>query len=241
MKKSVLLAICLLLGFAVGSGAEENRLQQFNSDVEQAYAAYRKALFQTNKKDAEKSGKANEMFIEQWSSIKEIYRTQPPEAFSTDPAWATTLSSIEEIAQKSSVQIEDGQLAEAHETLEAIRDELTDLRKRNSVVVFSDHINNYHEVMEGLLVGGYTPDNINEAAVNEIRGQLAVLNYLAEEIKENAPEKYRKNETYMKLQKDLFASLDELTQAVEGNDPKVISKAINMLKPAYAKLFVNFG
>ncbi|MGI9536328.1 MAG: hypothetical protein ACR2PB_04605 [Desulfocapsaceae bacterium] len=241
MKRSILLALCLLLGLAVWSGAEENRYQQFNSDVDQAYAAYRKALFQTNKKDAEKSGKANEMFIKQWLSIKEAYSNKPPEVFSSDPEWADTLSSIEEIAQKSAGQIQDGQLAEAHETLEAIRDELSDLRKRNSVIVFSDHVNNYHEVMEGLLIAGYTPDKINEDAVIEIRNRLAVLNYLAEEIQENVPDKYLDNETYKKLQNSLLASLKGLAQTVETNDPKEISKSINMLKPAYAKLFVNFG
>lgn len=241
MKKSLVLAVCLLLGFAVWSGAAENQYQQFNSDVDQAYAAYRKALFQTNKKDAEKSLKGNQMFIKEWMSIRETYGKQPPEVFSSDPEWAETLSSIEEIAVKSAGQIKDGQLAEAHETLEAIRDELSDLRKRNSVIAFSDHINNYHQVMEGLLEGGYTPDKIDEAAVIEIRSQLAVLNYLAETIKENAPDTYQASEMYEKLQKDLLDSLGGLHNALGSNDPKAISKAVNMLKPAYAKLFVNFG
>jgi predicted negative regulator of RcsB-dependent stress response len=241
MKKSLVLGICLLLGVAVLSSAGENRYQQFNAEVEQAYAAYRKALFQTNMKDAEKSGKATEMFLTQWSSIIEAYNEQPPEVFSTDPKWADTLSSIEEIAVKSAGQIKDGEVAEAHETLEAIRDELSDLRKRNSVVVFSDHINNYHAVMEELLVGGYTPDTINEAALVEIRGQLAVLNYLAEAIRDNAPQKYRSDQMYEKMEAGLFASLDGLQNALESYDPKGVSKAIKMLKPAYAKLFVNFG
>ena len=95
--------------------------------------------------------------------------------------------------------------------------------------------------MEGLLVGGYNPDKMNEAAVVEIRNQLAVLNYLAETIKENAPDRYRSDATYEKLEKGLFASLDGLYNALESNDPKGVSKAIKMLKPAYAKLFVNFG
>lgn len=94
------------------------------------------------------------MFIQQWKQIKQTYTTTPPEVFSSDPEWESTLTSIEEIAVTSAGQITEGHLAEAHETLEAIRDELTDLRKRNSVIVFSDHINNYHEVMEGLLERG---------------------------------------------------------------------------------------
>jgi hypothetical protein len=241
MKKYLVLVSYLLVAVSSISFAAENAFLQFNSDVEKAYAAYRKALFQTNKKDAEKSGKANEIFIQQWMQIKQTYATKPPEVFSSDPEWKSTLTNIEEIAVLSAGQITEGHLAEAHETLEAIRDELTDLRKRNSVIVFSDHINNYHEVMEGLLEGGYTPEKIDSQTMDKLQGQIAVLEYLAAAIKENAPLKYREDQQYQKLETGLLGSLEDLNKALESKDPVSISKAINMLKPAYAKLFVNFG
>ena len=241
MKKYLVLVTYLVVAVSSTSLAAENAFLQFNSDVEKAYAAYRKALFQTNKKDAEKSGKANEMFIQQWKQIKQTYASKPPEAFGSDPKWESTLTSIEEIAQKSAGQITDGHLAEAHETLEAIRDELTDLRKRNSVIVFSDHINNYHEVMEGLLERGDTPDKIDPQTIDQLQGTISVLEYLAAAIKENAPTKYRENQQYQQLEAGLFESLENLNKALESKDPVSISKAINMLKPAYAKLFVNYG
>lgn len=239
--KSLIIAICLVLCTTSLAGAGENPFTQFNSDVDKAYAVYRKALFQTNKKDAGKSGKANKMFIQQWQQVRNKFGSNPPEVFSSDPQWESTLSNIGEIAQKSAGQIEEGSLAEAHETLEDIRDELTDLRKRNSVIVFSDHINNYHEVMEKLLVGGYTPDKIDENAKSEINGQLAVLSYLADTIKENAPARYQEDPKYQKLEKGLFGSLEALSKALLSGDPAAISKSVKMLKPAYAKMFVNFG
>ncbi len=176
-----------------------------------------------------------------WQPLIAQYSSQPPEVFGSDSEWQSTLSNIEMIAVKSAAQIKEGQLAEAHETLEAIRDELTELRRRNSVIVFSDHINNYHAVMEGLLGGGYSPDKIDEQAVEEIGGQLAVLSYLAEAIKENAPVEYRENQRYQQLEKALFGSLKALEEAIDKGNPESISKSINNLKPAYAKLFVNFG
>lgn len=241
MKKYIVLLTCLAAVIYSTSGAAENSFLQFNADVEKAYAAYRTALFQTNKKDAEKSAKANDNFIEQWKQIKQSYARRPPEVFSSDPKWESTLASIEEIARQSAVQITAGDLAEAHETLEAIRDELADLRKRNSVIVFSDHINNYHEVMEGLLHEGYSADKIGPQAIAELHGQTAVLLYLAAAIKENAPARYRENQQYQKLEDGLFGSLEDVRKALESKDPAAISKAVTMLKPAYAKLFVNFG
>jgi hypothetical protein len=240
--RSIIFAICLMLCTTSLAGAAENLFLQFNSDVDKAYTVYRKALFQTNKKDAQKSGKANKNFIQQWQQIKKNYGNNPPEVFSDDPEWESTISIIEEIAIKSDSQIQEGELAEAHETLEAIRDKLAHLRKRNSIIVFSDHINNYHEVMEGVLAGGYNePAKISEDVVDDIQGQLAVLRYLADAIKENAPAKYREDQLYQKLEKGLFGSLEALGNAVKSGDPAAISKSVKMLKPAYAKLFVNFG
>lgn len=221
--------------------AGENRFQQFNTDVGSAYAAYRKALFQTNMKNVDESAQAISSLQNQWKKIRAAYDAQPPEVFSTDEKWHETLVSISEIAGKSAELINNGQLAEAHEHLEAIRDNLSDLRKRNSVIVFSDHINNYHAVMEKLLMAGYTPDKIDEPALNEIRGKCAVLKYLAETIREHSPAEYRNNAQYQQLQKALFASLENLDQAVQSGKPDAVSKSIKMLKPAYAKLFVNFG
>lgn len=239
--RSTILALCLIFALTSMAGAAGNPFLEFNTDVDKAYTNYRKALFQTNKKAAEKSEKAAKSFINQWKNIQQTYTQTPPEVFSSDPKWDSTLLTIEEIALKGLEQIKAGHLAEAHETLEAIRDELTDLRRRNSVIVFSDHINNYHEIMEGLILGGYTPDKINKQTITVIQGQAVLLSYLAEKIKENSPTKYQQNEQYQKLEKGLFDSLAALNKALKNNNPEAISKSIRMLKPAYAKLFVNFG
>jgi len=241
MKQLVIFATCLCISLTSMSFASGNRFHQFNLDVDTAYASYRKALFQTNKKNAEKSGKATGSFLKQWKNIVEAYGSQPPETFSTDPKWKDTLTGITQIATESAVMIEQDKLAVAHEHLEAIRDSLSSLRQRNSVIVFSDHINNYHEVMEGLLNGGYTPESLDDAALADIIGKLAVLHYLAETISENAPAGYQGDTKYQQLQKGLFTSLETLEQAVGSGDKKKISTSIKMLKPAYAKLFVNFG
>jgi len=241
MKQVLIIATCLLLAFSSWCSAGENRFQKFNADVDAAYAAYRKALFQTNMKDANKSAKANSSFQGQWKQILKTYRTSPPETFKSDPKWSETLVNIERIAGRGSELIKDGKLAEAHEHLEGIRDELSDLRQRNSVIVFSDHINNYHEVMERLLSAGYSPDRIDDSAVDTIRGQLSVLTYLAESIRDNSPVRYNDNEQFQQLRDNLFSSLDALEKALAGKDPEEISRSIKMLKPAYAKLFVNFG
>ena len=78
----------------------------------------------------------------------------------------------------AAAQIRDGKLPAAHETLEAARDLMADLRRRNQVVVFSDHMNAYHAEMEHLLNDGPkllgTPDGLPQ-----LMAQAGVVDYLA--------------------------------------------------------------
>lgn len=235
------LSVLILMTLSTASLASENRFKLFNEDVMQAYSAYRIALFQTNMKDMEKSQNSVQKFQQNWTKIIDVYGTAPPETFSSDPQWETTLKNISSIARKSAEEIKNNELAAAHETLEAIRDELSDLRRRNSVIIFSDHINNYHAVMEKLFEPKYKPENLDDKTISHIRMQQGKLNYLAEAITRNAPEAYQQDQKYQKLQKVLMNSLDQLDAALTANDPEKIAGAIKGLKPAYAKLFVNFG
>jgi hypothetical protein len=239
-RTSLALLSLIVLAIVANSDAETS-FQQFYKQQNEAYAKYRAALFQTNKNDREASLKATAQFLQQWDAIVQQYAASPPEIFAADSTWKATLEKITEIAVKGKTEIEAGDLAEAHETLEAIRDEFTELRRKNHVVVFSDHMNTYHEVMEHLLLAGYSPTKLDAAALNSIREQLAVLEFLAEQIKLNAPQEYRSNEAYQKLENGLFASVKSLREALENNEPQEIIKAIQNLKPPYAKLFLNFG
>jgi len=237
---SLVLLSLMVLTIVVNSRAETS-FQQFYQQQNEVYAKYRAALFQTNKNDQEASLKATAQFLQLWDAIVQQYAAAPPEIFAADSTWKATLEKITEIAVKGKTEIEAGDLAEAHETLEAIRDEFAELRRRNHVVVFSDHVNTYHEVMEHLLLAGYSPEKLDAAALNSIREQLGVLEFLAEEIKVNAPQEYRSNEAYQKLENGLFASIKSLREALDNNAPKEIVKAIQNLKPPYSKLFLNFG
>lgn len=243
MKKHVVscLMVSLLVVSFVSVSAAETAFQQFHHKQNEAYAKYRAALFQTNKKDKDASLKATSMFLQQWNMLIQQYADTPPEIYAADPEWKTTLETIAAIAAKGKGEIEAGNLAEAHETLEGIRDKFTALRKRNHVIVFSDHINTYHEVMEHLLEAGYTAENIDTAALNSIREQLGVLEFLAETIQEHAPQEYRHDEKYQQLEQGLFASIKALREAMEKNSPEEISTAIQNLKAPYSKLFLNFG
>lgn len=227
--------------WAAPQRGENSNFQQFQQDVNNAYANYRMALFQTNKNNQTKSLESALSFQQQWLAITEKYGDAPPEVYAADPQWRPTLVNIGDITALGIREILADKLSAAHETLEAIRDELGALRQRNQVSTFSDHVNDYHEAMESLLHLELKPYDIDDKALLFIREQLAVLDYLAEKMKENAPAEYLKKDKFNKALKGVFNSLKKLRQAVDEKNTDKIVKAIKELKPAYAKVFVKFG
>lgn len=222
-------------------GGETSSFLQFQQDVNDAYASYRMALIQTNKKNQTKSLESAVNFQQQWLAITEKYGAAPPEIYSADPQWYSTLVRIGDIAALSIREILSERLSGAHDTLEAIRDQLGALRQRNQVSTFSDHVNNYHEAMESLLHLELKPYDIDDKALLIIREELAVLDYLAGKMKENAPAEYLKKDDFKKAMNNVLGSLKKLRQAVDEKNPDQVVQAIKELKPAYAKVFVKFG
>jgi hypothetical protein len=95
--------------------------------------------------------------------------------------------------------------------------------------------------MESLLFLGLKPYDIDDKGLLLIREELAVLDYLADKMKENAPAEYLKKEKFNKAMQGVFGSLKNLRQAINAKNPDKVVKAIKGLKPAYAKVFVKFG
>ncbi len=241
-RKTLPLLITVCLGWSgFNAVAAESAFEQFYQQHNSAYASYRAALFQTNKNDQTASLKGINGFNVKWNQLVTQFAGHPPEIFAADEEWGATLTKISEIAAQSTEQIKSGELSHAHETLEAIREQLADLRSRNHLVFFSDYVNRFHAVMEQLLQAGYGEENINNQAKLTIRERLAVLDFLAQDIKVNAPQDYQSDKTFNKLLEGLMDSLATLRSSLDGNDPQAISKAISSLKPAYAKLFARFG
>lgn len=122
--------------------------------LQQAYVPYRAALFRTNSKSQPESEQALVAARRALAAVVAQWGAKPSAPYDRDPGFAATLKQVDEVYLRAQAQIGKAELTEAHETLEAARDLLADLRRRNGVVTYSDHMNAYHEVMEQVLIGG---------------------------------------------------------------------------------------
>jgi hypothetical protein len=208
--------------------------------MQQAYAPYRAALFQTNAKNAEGSAQAIAQAQQAWGAIVARFGAQAPAPYDRDPGFAGTLAQVNAVYTKAADEIRAGRLPEAHETLEAARDLLADLRRRNQVVVFSDHMNAYHAEMEHALT--QAPALLDQPqGLQRLTASAGVLAYLARRLPQEAPAALRADAEFVAGVAAVTASVDGLMSALMAGDVAAARAALGRLKGPYGKLFLKFG
>lgn len=208
--------------------------------LQKAYVPYRTALFRTNSKAQAESEQAIAQARVELRQIQERFASKPPAPYDRDPAFDKTLQEVAAVLAQSETQIRDRQLAHAHETLEAVRDLLSGLRQRNGVVVFSDHMNAYHEQMETLLGSGAKLLDAPQGW-QKLAAHTGTLQYLAARLRSQAPAALADDAEFKTGVQAVEASVNALTQAVFGQDAAAAREALGKLKGPYSRLFQKFG
>jgi hypothetical protein len=117
------------------------------------------------------------------------------------------------------------------------------MRQRNQVVVFSDHMNAYHEQMEhvltagpGLLGGSGTSGSFTALAL-----EVGALQHLAGRLSSQADAGLRANPEFNTLLKAVQQSVADLRAAVLAQDAAAAKAALGKVKGPYSRLFLRFG
>ncbi|WP_300445249.1 hypothetical protein [uncultured Mameliella sp.] len=211
----------------------------FESEFREMYADYRTALFMTNSGNREKSGASLKALGAGWSAIKLGYATTPPPQYEDDPQWGEVIAEVDALLAEAGAEVSAGELVEAHDTLEGVREVFSALHLRNGVQTFSDRMNAYHAEMEHVLA--IDPATVTKADLPGLTGQAAVLAYLADEVAAHPPAEAREDETFAKLLKALQDSVQALNVAARAGDIEALRAAMAGLKKPYSKLFLKFG
>lgn len=225
------------LGIATASGAMAGTYADFERALTAAYAPYRAALMQTNQKDKAGTERSLAAFEAAWTKLMESYRAAPPPQYADDPHWQQTAAAIDQIISSAKSETAKGDLAKAHDVLEAVRDRLGELRARNGVITFSDRVDAYHERMEHILMAKYA----GAEGSATLREDAAVLVHLSGLVERYVPAGLKDNAEFRESIAAMMASANALLNAARIGDAAAIEKALKGLKPAYARLFVKFG
>ena len=208
--------------------------------MQAAYAPYRAALFRTNSKAQVESEQAIARAQAEWNALVERFASRPPAPYDRDPAVAGALNAVADVYRKAEAEIRDKRLADAHETLEEARDLMAELRRRNGVVVYSDHMNAYHAEMEHVLKDG--PKLVDAPqGMMQLMARVGALDYLAQRLRSEAPPALAGEARFAASVKGVEESVAALRTAVLNQDAAGVRAALGKLKGPYSKLFLEFG
>ena len=235
MFKSFVLPFYLLSAASVALAADP-----VTDAMQKTYAPYRVALFKTNNNAQEDSRQAVIQAHQGWARIVSEFGANPPAPYAGDPAFAVSVAAVNKVYAKALEQIAQNQLVEAHETLEEVRDIMADMRRRNQVVVFSDHMNAYHAEMEHFLNDG-EKTIAEQNGMLELTAKAGALDYLAGRLRSEAPANLQKSEEFVGLLKAVEKSVVDLKAALFAQDAPKVKEAIGKLKGPYSKMFIKFG
>jgi hypothetical protein len=231
-------AVALLLGACATFSALA--ADPVTDAMQDAYAPYRTALFKTNGASQAESQQAMTQAQQSWARLSAQFGTAPPAPYDRDAAFAASLAEVAKVYARAAEQISANQLAAAHETLEHARDIMAEVRRRNQVIVYSDHMNAYHAEME-LVINDGSKVLAQPNGIPQLTATAGALGYLAGRLTTEAPEKYAKNEEFVSLAKAVQKSVSDLQAALFAQDAPAAKAAIQKLKAPYGKLFLKFG
>lgn len=208
--------------------------------IQKAYAPYRAALYKTNGKSQAEAREVLDQAREAWARVASQYGVRPPPPYDRDKQLPQTFEAVDKAYAQASQEVDQNKLGKAHATLEEIREQLSDLRRRNGVVVLSDHMNAYHAVMEDMVADGadllVKPDG-----KLRLMARVGVLDYLAKNLKSEAPAELAANAEFSELVKGVTKSVADLEAALLADKEDAAKEAINALKKPFSRLFIKFG
>lgn len=221
----------------------------FTDAVQATYPAYRSVLFKTNSATQEECRQALAQAQSAWQQVAGRFAAGAPSPYDRDTQTSATLREVAAVYAQAGAEIERNQLKEAHETLEKVRDLLAAMRQRNQVVVFSDHMNAYHEQMEhvltagpGLLGGGGTNGTSSTSGgLTALALEVGALQHLAGRLSSQADAGLRANPEFNTLLKAVQQSVADLRAAVLAQDAAAAKAALGKVKGPYSRLFLRFG
>jgi hypothetical protein len=229
---------CLALGAGLAGAAWA--ADPVTDAMQAAYAPYRAALFRTNGSSQAESQQALAQAQQAWARLATQFGPRPPAPYDRDTTFAAALSAVDRVYAKAQAEVGANQLSRAHETLEEAREIMADLRRRNQVVTYSDHMNAYHAEMEQVLGQSAKMLSLPDGMAR-LTARAGALNYLAGRLSSDAPASQMEDAEFKVLLQAVETSVRELQSALFAQDPVAARAALGKLKPAYSKLFLKFG
>jgi hypothetical protein len=242
MRKYVLAALAALVLSGLAGTGRAGELSDFNEATAAAYRHYRTAVSYLRTGNAALAAIELETAAGKWQGVTGRFAANPPDAFADDAVWTVTLNGIGQRIGQALTSTDAGDLKTARETLAPVRGQLSALRRRNQVVVFSDRVDEVTAAMDRLWRFRHDrPDFASAAVLRELRSATAVFEHLLRRCREDAPAVLRGDPDFVRFLDSAAEGVERLWQAVEGKDGQLLINTLRELRSFERLFFLRFG
>lgn len=229
----------MLVGSAIaGTAALSDELSDFNAAVERAASHQRVAIAYLRTGNVDLAALEIDRLRQAWAAVTSVKR---PAALNRDPQlYTTTMVDIATRLVGVSIMMDSGRPQNARQGLQAIRAQLTALRKANGVEVLADCIAEANATMDGLMA--FNDDALDwskqSAALAQsgttYRAQIDRCDALADQAIRDAPE-------FRRLVDGMRNSLSQFPKAIAEKDIGLLRRLLVELRSFDNLLAFRYG
>lgn len=219
-----------------------SELGDFNALVAEAFRHQRAASFYVRTGNPDIATFELQRMLGKWQLVLKRFADSPPDAFADDPTWGQSLRNVSSNLDAALVATRSGDLQAGKHELVKMQRGIAALRKRNSVWIFTDSIDELNTVIDQL--GTFfrpSPDLASIEQINAIKNVAAVVAYLTTRCQDQAPPQYRTNEEFQKLIQDILKATSDLVKSVDGKDQRAATGHIGVIRSHGQILLLRFG
>jgi len=236
---SRLIAWSLVLMPVVTSAGE---LGDFHSEVADAYAPYRSAMFYlrtgnpgvaTLELDAARQG---------WQAVVDRFAKNPPDAFADDTAFVETLASVQSAFDDGLSALDQGDADVAAKALGPVRTSLAALRQRNGLRTFSDCVDDMNAAMDRLWAFRHEPPAFDQPTeVNAVKREAAVTEFFYRRCHDQASADLKESAEFKRLFEGSLQSLPLIFDALDQGSEGHLINILRELRSFDRMIWLNYG
>ena len=227
--RSISMASAVLLAGLAAARADD--LAPFNAAMEEVASHNRVAIGYLRNENFDLAVIELERMKDSWGAFAEKFGGQRPERFRDNKLYVTMLVDVPTRIVTALIMINFGRPTIATSSLEAIREEMSAVRRESGVTVLADCVLDAHAAEEALSpYRDNAPDWNDVAATRDITAKADAYGAVVKRCDGMAPEAVRTNPEFRRLVDGIAASLAFVPKAVKEHDRDLLYRVLIELR-----------
>jgi hypothetical protein len=239
LARATCLALVLLAGMAK---AEAGDLANFNAAVEAAEAHNRVAIGYLRTGNTDLASLQLDRLRDGWGALTKRFAGKRPDAFDGNPLYAGIFAGVSARLVGADIMLKSGRPDAARDALNAVRGDLTAMRRASGVVVLADCVRDANEAMDALMV--YNDRNLDWSRSETrfgVASKASIYGYILDRCDGIASDTVRKNPDYRRLVDGAKAGLALIPKAIATRDTNLLHRVLIELRSFDNLLAFRFG